>query len=79
MSELNHLTLLWSILTLCVLHLAFTAGFVLHARRLRGRIAHLERTIRSLRLLAQQFGDADLNHHVDDLLAAVACTTTETA
>lgn len=70
--------ILWAVLTLSVAHLGVVALLMRRASNLRRRILRLEYTLRTIRQLARQLGDADLNHHVDDLLAAVALDTHET-
>lgn len=72
------LPILWAVLALSTAHLCVVAYLMARASRLRRRILRLEQTIRALRLLTRQLGDADLNYHVDDLLAAVALDTHET-
>ena len=72
------LTILWAVLTLSLAHLCVVAVLMRRASNLRRRILRLEHTLRTIRQLARQLGDADLNHHVDDLLAAVALDTHET-
>lgn len=70
--------ILWAVLTLSAVHLCVVAVLMRRASNLRRRILRLEHTLRTIRQLARQLGDADLNHHVDDLLAAVALDTHET-
>lgn len=77
MSDLEH-TILWAVLSLSGAHLCVVAVLLHRASNLRRRILRLEHTLRTIRQLARQLGDADLNLHVDDLLAAVALDTSET-
>ncbi|UTC28682.1 hypothetical protein MARCHEWKA_01690 [Brevundimonas phage vB_BpoS-Marchewka] len=69
---------LWTMLALSAVYLIGVAGLMLRASRLRRRILRLENTLRTIRHLTRQRGDADLIFHVDDLLAAVALDTHET-
>lgn len=70
--------ILWAVISLSGAHLCVVAVLMRRASQLRRRILQLQHTLRSIRQLARQLGDSDLNHHVDDLLAAVALDTTET-
>lgn len=72
--------LLWTALIASGLHLVVVVvlALMLRAARLRRRILRLEHTLRTIRHLTRQLGDADLLYHVDDLLAAVTLDAYET-
>lgn len=76
MSDLG--LLLWTALAASGLHLIVVLALLLRASRLRRRILRLEHTLRTIRHLTRQLGDADLLYHVDDLLAAVTLDAYET-